>query len=112
MATKAASVTASAFRRNCEKVAEQLDLGEVYFHDGEIYREPFEDDGYLHIISRDGTRAVFNVSDGQMLSSEAQNDNTRKVMRALGMARKITENVLVEHVDDLPDVCPHCGGAL
>lgn len=101
----------SAFERQCVKASEATDV-EVHFPRiaGERHQEPFEDDGYLHVM-KGKERACFDVGGGQSLCGKQQNERARAVLTALGMARKITPRVLVEEADDEDEDghCPHCG---
>ena len=67
----------------------------------------FEDDGCLHIVSRSGTRAVFDVSQWQSLPGQHQNEIVRAVMSALKL--KVTDRVLVEEEECESDECSYCG---
>lgn len=94
------------FRKKCEKVAEEMGI-EVDFHDDSPAKsDTYEDDGTLHIRRR-GLRAAFDVSNGQALDGKSQNENTRKVLVALGMAALIGGQTMVDDVEE--DECPHCG---
>ena len=103
-------MTTEQFMRKCNKAAVAGETS-VFFVDDRPAEEnsQYEDDGALH-VKFGGCRAVFDVGDGQSNSGAEQNRKTRLVMEALGMKRKINDNVLVEECDDdEDDVCPHCG---
>lgn len=101
----------AAFRRKCERAAQTAGLDDVLFCDNEeaTKDDEYEDDGVLH-IRRHGLRAAFNVGDNQNLPGAVQNENTRAVMAALGMKRKVSERVLVEETEEEEEEpCPQCG---
>jgi hypothetical protein len=74
--------------------------------------DEFEDDGTLHVV-RHGTRAVFDVSNGQTDNTKAQNEKTRQIMKALGAEKKLSSRVLMdESEDEDEEVCECCGRPL
>lgn len=97
----------SRFETRCGVIADAFGLSDVLFCRGENYQPPFEDDGCLHIVSRSGTRAVFDVSQGQSLPGQHQNEIVRAVMSALKL--KVTDRVLVEEEECESDECSYCG---
>lgn len=100
----------TAFERRCEKVAEETGVGVDFFGaKGDKYKsDVYEDDGNLHIFIRNEW-ACFNVGQGQTLEGKEQNENTRKVLTALGLEKHITNRSLVEEEEEEDDCCHHCG---
>lgn len=94
-----------AFKRKCERVADKFDNEVLFFTDEyeEARADEFEavyDDGSLH-IRRYGIRAVFELGEDRSIAD--QNANTRLIMEALNMKRKINDQVLLkEEPDDEP----------
>lgn len=95
------------FRDKVGTVVRKLGIDEPLWCDDKREDREFEDDGYLHIC-RSGLRAVFNVSNGQEATGEEQNRQTRAIMEALNMKRKITDRVLVEEGDEDDDAEHEC----
>jgi hypothetical protein len=97
------------FQRKVERVVKSLDIDDpLVCHDSKDMKDDeYEDDGSLH-IQRAGVRYVFDVSDGQSATGEEQNRQTRAIMEALNMKRKITDRVLVEEGDENNDAEHEC----
>jgi len=90
-----------AFRSRVERVVKKLDIDEprVFFDAKDSADDEFTDDGSLH-IRRSGMRVVFNVSNHQNAEGAEQNRQTRAIMEALNMKRKITDRVLVDEDEE------------
>lgn len=105
---KNSQVPNKVFRAKCQKVSDQTGVAVDFFREEPYpYREPLEDDGTLHIHSKNGDWACFDI--GQDLPRADQNRRIRAVMD--GMKLKVTDSVLVRWDDDEEDegCCTKCG---
>ncbi len=99
----------SKFQIECEALSEKTGIYVMFFEDKDA-QKPVEDDGNLHITKR-GLRACFDVGNGQSLSGKDQNENTRTILKALGMEDAINDRTLVDETDEDEEneCCEHCG---
>lgn len=82
---KRVSPAARLFEARCVEVAAKFGFDIACLH-GDIYQEPYEDHGALHVIDPDTfCHACFDVSDSQRLPAGHQNRNTRRVLKELGL---------------------------
>lgn len=99
--------TKTSFRNQCLDAAEAISVGVNFYQAFPQESTHFEDDGCLHVRHKTGYRACFDVGSCQSLAAFAQNQNTNKILTALGL--EVTSDCLVEEEDELEDRCPTCG---
>ncbi len=93
-----------AFKRECERVAEKVDLPKPDFYDDDGKNRSNEDDGNWHLV-RDGVRACFDVAND---NGYIQNTRVRELMGLLRLVPK-SSDLVDECDDDFDECCPTCG---
>ena len=93
----------TSFRQKAIEVSESTGIDVEFYQDKRSGSDCFEDDGCLHVRVL-GLRACFDVNQGSD-SGTRQNENTRKVLTALGMPDKIGDRTLTENDLDEEDCC-------
>lgn len=96
-----------AYIKKCESAAESAGVTDGVLVWATDKKDIYEDDGNLHVAMR-GVHVAFGI--GQDLPSAEYNEKTKAIMTAMGLAKKISERVLVDEEEDEDDeYCSHCG---
>lgn len=89
------------FLAKCKRIADELLSDEPMTWPEKGEDDAYHDDGTLH-VRRYGIHVAFGLREDT--PGDLVNEQTRKIMAALGMKRKISERVLVE------EECETCDG--